>query len=1247
MPVVFATGGVPLRSLLQEGVKGDSEAPATFQIHPEYRVKRGIDAVLRKLPAGHDDFVTEKYQDEIEAVLRAWSAELHTEPGGMEALRKVVAPEFFGAEMRSGQASVAYRSATIQTWRVKYAIEATLGAEGFFGGLRASLAAFSKLHVAEFQIVSIHADSANAGVIPVTTVVRYEFVGEGSGFHREQRVGHWELRWERRDTGEVRLTKWSAREEQKARSIAPVFQDVTERAFGGNASYREQLVPGTDYWRTVVDGASGIDIYGHNGVAVGDADGDGLEDVYVCQPAGLPNRLFRNKGDGTFEDVTDAAGVGVLENSACALFADVDNDGRQDLIVVRANGPLLFLNQGGGKFGLKKNAFQFAQAPQGTFTGAAMADYDRDGWLDIYFCLYSYYQGADQYRYPMPYFDAENGPPNFLMKNNRDGTFGDATKASGMERNNTRFSFCCAWGDVDGDGWPDLYVVNDFGRKNLYRNNQDGTFTDVAKDEGVEDVGAGMSGAWTDLDNDGREDLYVANMWTAAGIRVSEQANFQRDAGAEARGYYQQHAMGNCLYRNKGGHFEDMSMSSGAAMGRWAWSSDVWDFDHDGYPDIYIANGMVTGTTREDLNSFFWRQVVANSPNEARPNHEYEQAWNAINDLIRSDWTWSGFERNLLYLNNHDGTFSDVSGICGMDFGEDGRTFALADLDGDGRQEVLLKNRNSPQLRYLKNVMPELPGAISFRLIGKNSNRDAVGARITIETKAGRQTKFVQCGSGFLAQHSKEVFFGLGSASGAVTAEILWPSGLAQRLEELPANSRIWVDEGLKPTRIEQYGEPAGVGKGPAPVRAERLPETVETWLLVPVPAPEFALTGSAGRVETLSGQRGKVGVVYLFSGGHTDDAALDEIAELQKIWSKAGVALLAIDVDGSGGARRKPDAFPVLAGTADVIATYNLLFRQLFDRHRDMRVPVCFLVDAQGNVVKIYQGTAPNRAMEKDFASIPTNDSERRKKALPFAGLQETYEYERNYLSLGFVYYERGYFEQAEQFFGRAAKEDAGSAEALYGLGSAYLQLQKTAEARECFERALAAHATYPGTLPNCWNNLGILAAREGNADEAIGDFQNALKIDPQHSIALQNLGSAYRQKKDWPAAKRALEQALALNPEDAEANYTLGMVYAQQGDTEHAQEYLQKAIAARPAYPEALNNLGILYLRTRRAAEAVKSFEESIRVAPGYDQAYLNLARVYAIQGDRGKAKEVLQDLLKQHPGHPQGTAELQQVE
>ena len=231
-------------------------------------------------------------------------------------------------------------------------------------------------------------------------------------------------------------------------------------------------------------------------------------------------------------------------------------------------------------------------------------------------------------------------------------------------------------------------------------------------------------------------------------------------------------------------------------MGRWSWSSDAWDFDHDGFPDLYIANGMVSGPSREDLNSFFWRQVVAHSPREAKPEHDYEQGWNAINELIRSDGTWSGFERNVFYANNRDGTFSDVSGVVGLDFLEDGRSFALADFDHDGRLEIFLKNRNAPQLRIVKNVMKELEPSIAFRLRGAKSNRDAIGAAVTVETESGRQMHMLQAGSGFLSQHTKEIFFGLGKVKGPVRASIRWPSGLVEKFGNLAVDKIHTLREG-------------------------------------------------------------------------------------------------------------------------------------------------------------------------------------------------------------------------------------------------------------------------------------------------------------------------------------------------------------------------------------------------------------------------------------------------------------------
>jgi tetratricopeptide (TPR) repeat protein len=433
----------------------------------------------------------------------------------------------------------------------------------------------------------------------------------------------------------------------------------------------------------------------------------------------------------------------------------------------------------------------------------------------------------------------------------------------------------------------------------------------------------------------------------------------------------------------------------------------------------------------------------------------------------------------------------------------------------------------------------------------------------------------------------------------------------------------------------------------------EVLPTATESWLLAPVEAPDFSLVGMDGRVDSLAARRGKPVLICFFSAAAAgSEDYLEQMEKLSAQWGRERLQLLAIDVDAAQDAdnskmiRRRPtQTLSILRATQDVIAIYNLLFRSLFDRHRDLSLPTSFLIDEEGAIVKVYQRVIQDEH-STDFKEIPRTNAQRIAKALPFPGADTGYDFGRNYLSLGSVFFERGYPETAETFFRRTLQDDATSAEALYGLGSVYLQQQKLKEARESFERALKLQSSYPGTIPNAWNNLGILSAREGNTAAAIDFFQRALQIDPAHLIALLNLGNAYRQFKNWPEAKKTLQRAFEVAPDDPDVNYSLGMVSAQLDDLNRAEEYLKRAVELRPVYPEALNNLGVLYLRTKRPEEAIHSFEESIRVAPEYDQSYLNLARVYAIQGEREKAREVLLELLKQHPDHAQAKAELNQL-
>ncbi|HEX7698724.1 MAG TPA: FG-GAP-like repeat-containing protein [Candidatus Acidoferrum sp.] len=1248
----------PFPSILPETTgDGTSAFPfADFRLTPHYPAKSPLDDVLRLVAPGTDEYVTEKYAFEIMRLLNEWSQGLKATPPALAVLAKFLDASIEAIPLVPTQENTVRSGNGIEVIRRQFSTKVVAGRERFLREIKTYLTPMSRVETAEFEIVGIEETAGSPPKVHID--IRYDIVGSRTDNGREERIGHWLTLWTRDESNAWQVLRWEATEETLSRAREPVFIDITSQALGQTESYKNQLLHGVDYWRTVLDGACGIDVYGNNGLAVGDFDNDGLDDMYICQPPGLPNQLYRNRGDGTFEDVTEKSGVGVLDGTACALFADFENKGLQDLLVVCGAGPLLFLNQGNGKFLRKSDAFNFVRPPQGTFTHAAIADYDGDGLLDIYFCLYSYYVGLDQYHYPSPYFDARNGPPNFLFHNERNGTFQDRTEAAGLNVDNDRYSFACAWGDYNSDGSPDLYVANDFGRNNLYRNNGDGKFTVVSTEAGVEDAGAGMSACWFDFDNDGNQDIYVADMWSAAGMRVSEQKSFHEKEPENIRAFYRQHARGNSLYRNQGnGKFKNVSSQAGVEMGRWAWCSDAWDFDHDGYSDLYVANGYISGPEtsggeKDDLSSFFWRQLVAKSPQNATPLLKYEQGWNAINELIRSDNSWSGRERNVFYTNNGDGTFSEVSGTVGLDFLEDGRSFALADLDQDGRLEVVLKNRNAPQLRILRNAMKHLGNSIAFRLRGRKSNRDAIGAAVTVEAAAHRQTKYLQAGSGFLSQHSKELFFGVGKAQGTVHASIRWPSGLKQSFERIPVNHRIEIQEGSEDFLAKPFAaSPPSYARAGEPQKPELLPSSVETWLIEPLSAPEFSLPDLAGKMRDLRSFRGSALLLSFWAIALPScREQLRLLQQYQSTLTAGGLQILGINVDDPGDAQtvrsfaaKQGLSFPNLLATQDVAGIYNIIYRYLFDRRRDLPIPVSLLLDKDGMIVKVYQGPVHSGRLVQDLRSVPGTQAEQIRRSLPLGGVLHQGAFQRNDFTYGVAMFQRGYLEQATASFKQVIAAKPQDPEAYYNLGTLYLRRNSFHGARQYLEQTVQLRPNYP----EAWNNLGMVAAQEGQTDEAVRNFKQSLLLRPGYAIALANLGNIYRRQGDFEEAEKLLGRALEITPDDPEVNYSLGMLYARQDEFERAAHYLEKAVSLRPEYPDALNNLGVLFVRERRNSDAEERFKACIRVAPNFDQAYLNLARLYVILEEKQKAKEVLLALLHQQPQHEMAQKELEMLQ
>ncbi|MFT7517326.1 MAG: hypothetical protein ACI84O_001116 [Myxococcota bacterium] len=371
-----------------------------------------------------------------------------------------------------------------------------------------------------------------------------------------------------------------------------LFEDVSNSTLQ-NINYAGQLAPSLNFWQKHIPSSLGISTKSHQGVAIADVDNNGLDDIYLPQPAGLPNKLLLQVSSGVFEDYSSSAGLDFFEASRSALFLDLDNDNDLDLISAFPGSLVVFANDGNGVFTIAATI----QAPEAT--SLAAADYNGDGLLDIYVCRYL--NPYENQVVPQPYDDANNGLDNFLMHNLGDLQFKDVTTEVGLAVNNMRFSFAASFEDYDNDGDQDLYVANDYGRNNLYRNDQ-GKFTDVAAAAGVEDISAGMAVSWADYDNDGNIDLYVSNMYSSAGQRITYQRDFMQSASAATRSQMQRHAGGNTLFKNMGdGTFKDVSQRSKTSMGRWAWGSIFFDYNNDTLADIFVPNGFTTNDENDDL----------------------------------------------------------------------------------------------------------------------------------------------------------------------------------------------------------------------------------------------------------------------------------------------------------------------------------------------------------------------------------------------------------------------------------------------------------------------------------------------------------------------------------------------------------------------------------------------------------------------------------------------------------------------
>ncbi len=528
-------------------------------------------------------------------------------------------------------------------------------------------------------------------------------------------------------------------------------------------------------------------------VIVFDMNEDGMTDIVIPGQ----NSLYLNTGQAfdrqTLFDNPPPQSQSPLQVHS-AVVADLDGDGKLDMLVLRQDAlPLLYTGAEDGRFKRPGTSIRLSKGPLKEPSATALGDIDGDGDLDI--LITQYKEPFVEGQFPTPYFDSNDGHPRTLLENMGDGRFVDITKRSGLDHLGRRRTYGASFIDLDGDSDLDLFVTSDFAGVDIFINDGQGQFTERNQQWLASRHTFGMSHTFSDYNSDGRLDAYVTGMASTTARRLTD-LGLGRDEFEKHQQMRPLMGYGNRMYNASKSALTVAPNNKDIARSGWSWGTTSLDYDNDGYPEIYIANGHLSGKTATDYCTEFWRHDIYESGAEDNPGlgEYYASRFAKKRD---SGISWNGFEHNHFFVNLGNGRFQNRAFLLGLATEDDSRSALSADFDGDGRMDILVsvsptQKARSYRLLLFKNDVQSNGHWLGLR--PKPGTRSFIGATITIKA-GGRQTvRHGVTGDSFMAQHPQNIHIGLGKETTVDQVTVRWPDGKIAKLGPLKADRQYIVE---------------------------------------------------------------------------------------------------------------------------------------------------------------------------------------------------------------------------------------------------------------------------------------------------------------------------------------------------------------------------------------------------------------------------------------------------------------------